>query len=277
MGLSMNVALVDETGNIRAADLSRVAAALSKQVANDYAPIWGITATVSAFPSLASVPTGYHPIIIQDQLDEPGALGFHTDKNGQPYALVMFTDSYSLTCSHELLEMLTDPLGNRFVTSRPLTRHEHNVQYLTEVCDPCEDARFAYTIDGVLVSDFYTPAYFQAHRTPGTKYDFTGHIERPRQVLRGGYLSWLNLDNNHLEQEVYFGNSPEIRDLGDASQRGDMSLREFVDSRTEHPGIDTGLPADHPVLVEAVEKWEANGEAAEKGAEHLRQELADLE
>ena len=74
-------------------------------------------------------------------------------------------------------------------------------------------ADFAYAIDGVLVSDFYTPVYFQAHRTLGAKYDFTGHIEQPRQVLRGGYLSWLNLDNNHLEQEVYFGNTPQIRDL----------------------------------------------------------------
>jgi len=277
MGLSTNVALVDETGNIPAADLSRVAAALSKQVANDYAPIWNIQATVSAFPDLASVPIGYRPIIVQDQLDQPGALGFHTDKNGQPYALVMYTDSYSLTCSHELLEMLTDPLGNNFVTSRPVAQHEHNVQFLTEVCDPCEDANFAYTIDGVLVSDFYTPAYFQAQSTPGTKYDFTGHIQQPRQVLRGGYLSWLNVDNNHLEQEVYFGDAPEIRDLGDANQRGDMSLREFVDSRTENPGIDTGLSADHPVLVRAVERWKANGEAAKEAAERLRQEVADLE
>jgi hypothetical protein len=276
MGVSTNVALVDETGRIPAADLSRVAAALSKQVANDFAPVWGIKATVSAFPNLASVPSGHRPIIVQDRLDEPGALGYHTDKNGQPYALVMFTHSYSLTCSHELLEMLADPLGNNLLTSRPVARHEHNVQYLVEVCDPCEDANFAYTIDGVLVSDFYTPAYFQAHRAPGTKYDFTGHIEHPRQVLRGGYLSWLNLDNNHIEQEVYFGIQPEVRDLGDASQRGGMSLREFVDSRTEHPGIDTGLPTDHPVLVEAVEKWKANGEAAEKAAERLRQELADL-
>ena len=47
-------------------------------------------------------------------------------------------------------------------------------------------ADFAYAIDGVLVSDFYTPVYFQAHRTLGAKYDFTGHIEQPRQVLRGG-------------------------------------------------------------------------------------------
>lgn len=276
MALSTNVALVDETGSIPAGDLSRVAAALSKQVANDYAPIWGIRATVSAFPNLARVPSGYHPIIIQDQLDDPGALGYHTDKNGQPYALVMLTDSYSLTCSHELLEMITDPLGNRMVTSRPVARHEHNVRFLVEVCDPCEDANFAYTIDGVLVSDFYTPAYFQAHRARGTRYDFTGHIEQPRQVLQGGYLSWLNLDNNHLEQEVYFDIQPEIRDLGDASDRGGMSLREFVDSKTEHPGIDRGLSADHPVLVEAVKKWEANAEAAEKAAQRLRQELADL-
>ena len=89
MSVSTNVALVDHTWRIPAADLSRVAAALSKPVANDFAPIWNINATVSAFPHLASPPTGYHPIIIQDQLDDPGAFGYHTDKNGQPYALVM--------------------------------------------------------------------------------------------------------------------------------------------------------------------------------------------
>ena len=37
---------------------------------------------------------------------------------------------------------------------------KERVHYLVEVCDPCEDGKCAYYINGVLVSDFYTPDYF---------------------------------------------------------------------------------------------------------------------
>ena len=35
-----------------------------------------------------------------------------------------------------------------------------------------------YPVNGVPVSDFYTPRYFEPVRTDGTRYSFTGEIER---------------------------------------------------------------------------------------------------
>ena len=48
-------------------------------------------------------------------------------------------------------------------------------------------------MNGVLVSDFYTPHYFDPMKAPGVRYSFTGKITGPRVVLRGGYLSWKEL------------------------------------------------------------------------------------
>jgi hypothetical protein len=46
----------------------------------------------------------------------------------------------------------------------------------------------------------------------------------------------------HWWQQVWFGARRECRDLGvfDVAKHG--SLRSFIDSQTEHPGIDKGLP-----------------------------------
>ena len=65
-------------------------------------------------------------------------------------------------------------------------------RYLMELCDPCENADFAYAIDDVVVSDFYTPHYFDRSATSGTRYSFNGGITAPRQVPKGGYLCWHN-------------------------------------------------------------------------------------
>ena len=64
------------------------------------------------------------------------------------------------------------------------------VNYLVEVCDPSEAAEHAYSCNGILVSDFYTPNYFDPVKAGGVRYSFTGAITEPLQVLLGGYLSW---------------------------------------------------------------------------------------
>src|SRR5438270_10054624 len=66
------------------------------------------------------------------------------------------------------------------------------VRYLIEVCDPCEAPQYAYRINGVLVSDFYTPSFFDSRESSGGRYDFTRAIQSPKTILRGGYISWLD-------------------------------------------------------------------------------------
>src|ERR687884_701994 len=65
-------------------------------------------ATVAAFPTLEDVPVGYWPMIVRDDIGQPGAAGIHLDKDGQPFALITMSDSWSLTASHEMLEMRSE-------------------------------------------------------------------------------------------------------------------------------------------------------------------------
>ena len=238
--LTANVALVSETNQLSLADVSPVAAAIQKQVTRDFGPLWGIDATVTAFNTLEDVPVDYWPVIVEDNIDQPGAAGFHTDENGQPMALVQFDESWSLTVSHETLEMLADPSGNRVVAGAPPPqlaqagkeprdlKNLQRVNYLVEVCDPCEDAQFAYTANGVQVSDFITPHFYDPGETSGTQYSFQGSVKQPHQVLDGGYVSFGNPVDNHWYQIVVQGGKPVLRSLGVLNTKG-KSLRETVD------------------------------------------------
>ena len=197
--LLRQLALVSQS-SATADDLQKVSAALQKQASRDLAPVWEISATVDSFAKLEDVPLGYWPLIVMDNIGMDAA-GVHEDKDGQPFALVSASaklDDWSLTASHEMLEMLVDPFGNRLVASDSPKEGQGRVSILVEVSDPSEAADFAYTVNGILVSDFYTPNYLDPVAASGVRYSYTGAITEPRQVLRGGYLSWLELDHQSL-------------------------------------------------------------------------------
>jgi len=59
--------------------------------------------------------------------------------------------------------------------------------YALEVCDAVEDDRLGYNIDGVLVSDFITPAWFEP--TDADRLDFKRHLSKQLELARGGYIS----------------------------------------------------------------------------------------
>src|SRR5215467_9226967 len=150
--LNRNVGLVGDTNQITPSELTKVAAALQKQATRDFGPIWHIQSSVSAFSKLEDVPTDYWPVIVQDDIRTPGAAGVHEDQNGQPFALVQFSNEWSLTASHETLEMLRDPFGQRLVAGQSPKARQGRVNFLVEVCDPSEDRPFAYTVNSVAVS-----------------------------------------------------------------------------------------------------------------------------
>ncbi len=260
--LPVNLALVSQSRQTNPADLSHVAAALQKQATRDLAPLWGVSATVVAFPSLRNVPVGYWPVVIVD--DVQGAAGYHQDNHGRPYALVEYSASWSLTASHEVLEMLVDPFGHRTAAGRSPKPGQGQVEFLVEACDPCEAPSLAYTIDGVLVSDFITPRFYDPRQTSGARYSFGGHIQRPRQILNGGYISWWDPKSNHIWQEIWLGTpDPVYKDLGEGDFGSGQSLRAFVDANTEHPGIDTGLPDGDETLADARDHWQGATESSD--------------
>jgi len=233
--LVRHVALVSESNRAAPSDLMRVSAALQKQATRDLAPIWEVSATVDSFAKLEDIPDGYWPMIIQDDIDTPGATGVHKDQDGQPFALISAADTvdqWSLTASHEMCEMLVDPSGDKQETGDSPQQGQGRVSFLVEVCDPSEAADYAYSVNGVLVSDFYTPNYFDPVVASGVRYSYTGHITQPRQVLRGGYLSWKDAVSGHWWQQIWFdGGQPTFRDIGPAVA-SEGSMRAFVDRVT---------------------------------------------
>jgi hypothetical protein len=222
--LMRQVALVSESTQISKSDVSKVSAALQKQVTRDLVPIWDVSATVDAFEKLEDVPIGYWPLIVKDDINVRGAAGgIHEDKDGQPFALITASsdlNTWSLTASHEAFEMLVDPSGNKVNACDSPKKGQGRVSFLVEVCDPSEAADFGYSVNGIFVSDFYTPNYFDPVAAPGVRYSFTGAITEPRQVLRGGYLSWKDPVSDHWWQEIWFdGDQPDFRDIGVLDQK----------------------------------------------------------
>lgn len=225
-----HVAVVSQSQAVSTSQASLIAAAVQKQITRDFSPIWNINATVSYFAALSDVPSGYWPIIIQDQLDDPNAGGYHTDKHGQPYALVLSQGNVSVDVSHECLEMLVDPFGRRTVAGPSIKPGQGRVEYLVEVCDPCEADNLAYTVNGLPVSDFYTPHYFDPVASASVRYSYTGAITQPRQLLKQGYLSWLDPVSDAMWQAFYFGPKITFKSLG--APNASLSLREWVDTHT---------------------------------------------
>ncbi len=243
--LTQHIALVSKTSKIKIGELQQVAAALQKQAIRDLGPVWGIEATVDAFTRLKDVPTGYWPIIIREKIDDPSAAGYHSDRYRQPFALVKHDEGWPLTCSHEMCEMLVDPFGNRMVASGSVKPGQGRVSYLVEVCDPSEDDSFSYSVNGILLSDFYTPHYFDPVTSPSIRYSFTGAITKPKQVLKGGYLSWLDPATGKWWQATYFGTQLRIDDISAKMDMLEGSMRSRIDRITATPRMTKGVSKAH--------------------------------
>jgi hypothetical protein len=273
--LTKNLALVSEVEDHDPSDVARVAAALQRQATRDFAPYWEVSATVDAFPRLEDVPVGYWPMIIRDDIGFEGAAGIHLDKDGQPFALITMGDSWSLTASHEMLEMLADPFGNRILPGRSPKPRGGRVEFLVEVCDPSEAAEFGYTVNDILVSDFYTQRFFEPTQADGVRYSFTGAIKTPREILRGGYISWHDPVSDHWWQQTFFGSRKEYRDLGvfEATVR---SLRSEIDARTPHPELTNGLKKSDKTLKAAVAVGKESAKAGTVKAANWRQQIAEI-
>jgi hypothetical protein len=277
--LVRHVALVVEKSRVKPSEVSKVAAALQKQVTRDFSPMWEVRATVDSFTRLEDVPIGYWPVIVMDKVQD--AAGYHDDQDGQPFSLVEFDPDWPLTASHEVLEMLADPFGRRLVAGQSPRKSQGRVSFLVEVCDPCEDTEFAYTVNGILVSDFYTPEYFDPTIVTGKQYSYTGAITAPRQVLKGGYLSWRDPVSKHWFQLQRFSSRARTVDLGARGKAGrarnaddqtivDLgikteggSLRAWVDRRTNAASL-AAMRAGGKAQLKAFHDVRAGSERATK-------------
>jgi hypothetical protein len=236
----IQIGLVDTAGRLNPGLVQAAAAALNLQVTRDLPQFWNVTATVLYLANPAKVPSGVWPVQLVANLP-PNEGGFHLNKHNQPYARVLASESsdgWTVAASHEVIEMLVDPYGNRLQSSRSIDIVDGKIQdgpseyeYLVEACDPCEADGFSYSIQGVVVSDFITPHFYDPITVPGTRYSFTGAIKSPRQILPGGYISWIDPQSEEWQQLQFIDPKapPKIVKLGPASGK---SLREWIHTVT---------------------------------------------
>jgi hypothetical protein len=216
--VAIQLALVPYQTTVDPTLVTRVAAALHRQVREHFGPLWAVDASVSAFLEWAAVPPDYARIILVDHVDS-GALGVHADRNGQPYALVATSEDWSLVASHECLEMLADPSGRQTRRGPSPVADQGMVDFLVEVCDPCQGSRWQYRIDGVPVSDFCTPAYYQGSGAAHERWSYGGAIDGPRKVLKDGYLLWQTPDDHAWWRRDWLGAKLADYSLGPISPR----------------------------------------------------------
>src|SRR5438874_5014256 len=166
-------------------ELDALIGAMQVYVDKFVAPVWGT-------PAKLIKTTGFHKgawaVVFLDDADRPDALAYHDlTPDGLPQSKVFVKttlengDLVSVSASHELVEMLVDPAIN-LMTTGP----DPKTIYAYESADPVE--ALSFDVDGIQMSDFIYPAYFENFHKPGSvQFDHLNKVKKPFQILSGGY------------------------------------------------------------------------------------------
>jgi hypothetical protein len=189
----VHVAFLNFYKELTSAEIKAVVKALQIQVSRDFAPAWGIDAELKYYSDPQKVPDHAWQMVILESSDQSGDLGYHElTTSGKPLGRIFAgtirrnQDSWTNTASHELLEMLGDPEASTYIFRQG--RDGSGILYAYENCDATQDSRYGYKINGVLVSNFVYPSWFEPYHPPGTRFDHLKLIRKAFQLLPGGYI-----------------------------------------------------------------------------------------
>lgn len=201
----------------------------------DVSKYWNSAQYKLIFIGRKQAPYGSEVMTFVDSGPVKGALAYHTVFNGAPsitiYAGtgVYYGFNNSISATHELEELAADPFTSTVQQGWPYDYYwlekpdgtiKQNDQYgvvgwFGEVSDPVESD--FYSINGVAISDFITPAWFNSGG--GSRYDFMGVCPQPFWIRPGGYAQYLNVFGWNLV-ENFRGGGADARGffLGDTSR-----------------------------------------------------------
>ena len=212
----MNLAVVNVSTTIDDVTFDRAVAAVEAQVNTDFRPVWGVgavltTRRVDLAGGRVNLNGGTEAVLyVGDHTGDPAAgiasvFGYHDrTRGGLPYAFVYLDvcalrgEPWTCTLSHEVLELLADP-DTTSTAPGPAPEGsglEGEVPFGLEVCDPTQGDHYA--IDGVLVTNFVTPAYF-GQGAPGAATNFLELDLAPFGVRPGGYTQY---DDGAMMQRI---------------------------------------------------------------------------
>ena len=198
------IAVKNLSGVVQDTDIQAAMPAFQTQVSQDFCGSgWGIDATLQFLHKHDKVPAGAWLLGIFNDADQAGALGYHDlTKAGLPIGKVFARTTidnggkWTVTFSHELLEMLADPNINLCAFDEEARR-----LYAYEVCDAVEADSLGYDINGITVSDFVLPGWFEPmHAGKSERFAFKSHVKGPFQLLPGGYIGYYDLAGGGWQQ-----------------------------------------------------------------------------
>ena len=176
--------------------------ALQPQVADDFFPAWRVDAQVMFVDK--PIRNSWW-LVILDKTDQKEWLGYHLTSEGMPLGKVFAKTiheagyNWTVTASHELLEMLADPEDNRMISygafvpgNLPHAGKKSARFYAMEVCDPCSSEECAYQKGGYSVSDFILPSWYEKEAPAGQLFDCNRKIQRPFDLFNTGYAGVYN-------------------------------------------------------------------------------------
>jgi hypothetical protein len=193
------IALINASTVLKDADFPAYVAAQQRQIDYDFAPIWGKAAKLVFVPKGGTPPAGAWQCAVLDDADQAGVLGYHdTTSDGHPLGKIFAktTMSYggiwTVTASHEILEMLGDPDIVRCVFIQ--VSDTNGTLYAYENCDAVEADELGYAVDSVTLSDFVTPSWFDpGHYATASGYSFKKRVTSPLTLAPGGYIGYYRV------------------------------------------------------------------------------------
>jgi hypothetical protein len=218
----MFISIVNLTmGKLMDEDLQRAVRAINRQISEDFEPYWSFGARLRLEGVIGAAPRkqtlsemrGDALIYVWDRTDAEEALGYH-DRNNQgiPFGIVSLEESekageeWTVTLSHEALELLGDPQANLLVRGPHPGDRRRLVFHWFEMCDAVQAEH--YEIDGVNVANFVLPSYFTRSNEPGSRNDFLGRLSDGGVlpsfgVSPGGYVGFFDPADNRDDQYWY--------------------------------------------------------------------------
>ena len=196
-------------GEISDEEVQRVLRAINRQITDDFQPYWSLGATLRLEGRSGDEPDltladmrGDAAIYLWNEVDVEDAVGYHERNNrGIPYGFVFtalaaeLEEPWSVTLSHEALEILADPEVNLLVAGPHPDDPGQEVFHWYEMCDAVQAE--TYGIDHVEVSNFLLPLYFTGEAEVGGRNDFLGREHDGETLLSfginpGGYIGFYN-------------------------------------------------------------------------------------
>lgn len=211
--------VVNKSKSLSDEDFRDIVEACKIQLDAHVAPMWGRTSWQITSGTCEDSP-GY-PIVIMDDADQAGSLGYHTQTpDGKIWGRV-FVDSIlkcsgsmmsngwlsvSSILSHEIIETFIDPDINMWANM------SQNVLVAYEVCDPVEMDTYEIVASSgkpVCVSNFVLPTWFNPTSDPNDKFDYMSRVTAPLKMTRGGYM----VIHNSMTCETKTAYGPETSEI----------------------------------------------------------------